>query len=120
MGKFAGFLKRVKKLAGYGVNALSSLNDIYKGIKPFIEPIVGSVPYANYINTGLNIGSNVIDKIKPITSNWLNDDDKKKLKDIDKNIKRYGGDVAQKLLNNYLDYQEDRFKDLGIFGKPLN
>ena len=44
----------------------------------------------------------------------------KKLKGIDKNIKRYGGDVAQKLLNNYLDYQEDRFKDLGIFGKPLN
>ena len=122
MGKFAGFLKRVKKIAGFGTNVLNSINNIYKGVKPFVEPLIDMVPYGNYINTGLNIGSNVIDKIKPITSNWLNDDDKKKLKDIDKNIKRYGGDVTQKLLNNYLDYQDNRlgeYKD-SLFGKPLN
>ena len=57
MGKFAGFLKRVKKLAGYGGSVLSSLNDIYKGVKPFVEPIIWAVPYCNYINKGLDIGS---------------------------------------------------------------
>ena len=58
MGKFAGFLKCVKKkLAEYGGNVLSSLNDIYKGIKPFVEPILGAVPYGNYINKGLDIWS---------------------------------------------------------------
>ena len=29
MGKFAGFLKRAKKLAGYGDGLLDGLNDIY-------------------------------------------------------------------------------------------
>ena len=33
MGKFAGFLKRAKKIAGIGMNVLNSFNDIYKGIK---------------------------------------------------------------------------------------
>ena len=49
MGKFAGFLKRVKKLAGYGGNLLSSLNDIYKGVKPFANTIIGAVPYGNIL-----------------------------------------------------------------------
>ena len=122
MGKFAGFLKRAKKLVGFGANALSSLNDIYKGVKPFADTVIGVLPYGNYINKGLDIGSKVIDKIKPITSNWLNDNDKNKLKDIDKNIKRYGGTVTQNLLNNYIDYQDNRLKDYGnsIFGNPLN
>ena len=122
MGKFAGFLKRVKKLAGYGTNVLSSINDIYKGVKPFVEPIIGAVPYGNYINTGLDIGSKLIDKVKPITSNWLNNNDKDKLKGIDKNIKRYGGTMTEKLLNNYMDYQDNRLGKFGdsIFGNPLN
>ena len=122
MGKFAGFLKRAKKLVGFGGNILSSLNDIYKGVKPFADTIIGALPYGNYINKGLDIGSKVIDIIKPITSNWLNDNDKNKLKDIDKNIKRYGGTVTQNLLNNYIDYQDNRLKDYGnsIFGNPLN
>ena len=122
MGKFAGFLKRVKKISGFGANVLSSINDIYKGVKPFADTVIGALPYGNYINKGLDIGSKLVDKIKPITSNWLNDNDKNKLKDIDKNIKRYGGTVTQNLLNNYLDYQDDRLKDYGnsIFGNPLN
>ena len=122
MGKFAGFLKRMKKITGFGTNVLSSINDIYKGVKPFVEPLIDMVPYGNYINKGLNVGSKFIDNIKPITSIWLNDDDKDKLKNIDKNIKRYGGTVAQNLLNNYLDYQDNRlneYKD-SLFGKPLN
>ena len=122
MGKFAGFLKRVKKIAGFCTNVLNSINDIYKGVKPFVEPLINMVPYGNYINKGLSAGSRFIDKVKPITSNWLNDDDKTKLNNIDKNIKRYGGTVAQNLLNNYLDYQDHRlseYKD-SLFGKPLN
>ena len=122
MGKFAGFLKRAKKLAGFGSSVLSSINDIYKGVKPFVSPLIDMVPYGNYINKGLDFGTNLIDKVKPITSNWLNDDDKDKLKNIDKNIKRYGGTVTQNLLNNYLDYQDNRlseYKD-SLFGNPLN
>ena len=122
MGKFAGFLKRVKKIAGFGSNILSSINDIYKGVKPFVSPLIDMIPYGNYINKGLNVASNFVDKVKPIASNWLNDEDKHKLKNIDKNIKRYGGTVTQNLLNNYLDYQDNRlgeYKD-SLFGKPLN
>ena len=40
----------------------------------------------------------------------------------DENSKRYGGTVTQNLLNNYLDYQDNRlgeYKD-SLFGKPLN
>ena len=68
MGKFAGFLKRAKKIAGIGMNVLNSFNDIYKGIKPFAEPIVGALPFGNYINKGLDAASTVIDKVQPFTN----------------------------------------------------
>ena len=38
MDKFAGFLKRAKKIAGKGMNVLNTVNYIYKGVKPFVEP----------------------------------------------------------------------------------
>ena len=122
MGKFARFLKRVKKLAWYGSNVLSSINDIYKGVKPFVDPLIRLVPYGNYINKRLDVSRKFIDKVNPLTSNWLNDEDKDKLNDIDKNIKRYGGTMTQNLLNKYLDYQDNRLGDFenSIFGKPLN
>ena len=130
MGKFAGFLKRAKKLAGYGAGILGGLNDIYKGIKPFTEDIVGALPFGSYINKGLNIGSKIIDKVQPITRNWIEDDDKQKIQDIHDNNKRYGGDLTQKALNNYLDTQDQIFNKKGnyslndysesIFGSPLN
>ena len=44
MGKYAGFLKRMKKIAGYGMNLLSGLNDIYKGVKPMAENVISSLP----------------------------------------------------------------------------
>ena len=61
MVKFAGFLKRAKKIAGVGMNVLNAVNNIYKGVKPFVEPIVGSLPFGSAINKGLDIASNVID-----------------------------------------------------------
>ena len=69
MGKFAGFLKRAKKLAGYGVGLLSGINDIYKGVKPFADSVIGALPFGGVINKGLNIGSKIIDKVQPITRN---------------------------------------------------
>ena len=63
MGKFAGFLKRAKKIAGIALNVANAINNIYKGVKPFVEPIVSAVPFGNYINKGLDAASNVIDKV---------------------------------------------------------
>ena len=130
MGKFAGFLKRAKKLSGYGVGLLSGVNDIYKGVKPFGQSVIGALPFGGVINKGLNIGSKIIDKVQPITRNWIENDDKEKIKGINDNIKRYGGDLTQKVLNNYLDTQENIFNNKGnfslddygdsIFGNPLN
>ena len=97
MGKFAGFLKRAKKIAGFAGGVLNGLNKVYKAVQPFTEDIISAVPFGNYINKGLNTASKVVDKIAPITKNWLNEDDKAKLKKINNNIKRYGGDIAQKL-----------------------
>ena len=130
MGKFAGFLKRAKKLAGYGAGLLGGINDIYKGIKPFADSVIGTLPFGGVINKGLNIGSKIIDKVQPITKNWIEDDDKEKIQGINDNIKRYGGDLTQKVLNNYLDEQDEIFNKKGnftlndygdsIFGSPLN
>ena len=108
MGKFAGFLKRVKKLAGLGVNVLNKVNDIYKGVKPFISPIIETVPYGNYINKGLEYGSKILEKVQPITNNWIENDDKEKIKDISENVQRYGGKLTQDLLNKYLDEQDEK------------
>lgn len=130
MGKFAGFLKRVKKLAGYGVGLLSGVNDIYKGIKPFADNVIGSLPGGNIINKGLSLGSKLIDKVQPITKNWITEDDKEKIENINDNIKRYGGNAAQYALNNYLDEQDAIYNNRGnyslsdygnsIFGNPIN
>jgi hypothetical protein len=115
MGKFAGFLKRAKKIAGFAGGVLNGINNIYKKVKPFTEDIVGALPFGSYINKGLDIGSKVIDTVHPLTQNWLDDDDKEKVKNISDNIKRYGGDVSQKLLNNYMDQQDELFNRKGNY-----
>ena len=115
MGKFAGFLKRAKKIAGFAGGVLNGLNKVYKTVKPFTEDIVGALPFGSYINKGLDIGSKVIDRVAPITKTWLKDKDKEKLKNINNNIKRYGGEVTQKVLNNYLDQQDEIFNRKGNY-----
>jgi len=115
MGKFAGFLKRAKKVAGFAGGILNGLNNIYKKVKPFTEDIVGALPFGSYINKGLDIGSKVIDTIHPYTQGWLEAEDKEKVKNISNNIKRHGGDVAQKLLNNYMDQQDELFNRKGNY-----
>ena len=81
MGKFAGFLKRAKKISGFAGGVLNDLNKVYKGVKPFAENIKSSVvPGGEYINKWLNTASGWIDKLSPITKSWLDDEDKQKLK----------------------------------------
>ena len=111
MGKFAGFLKRMKKVAGIGSGILGGINDIYKGIKPLVNTAVGFLPGGSFINQGLDIASNVIDKVQPITKNWINESDQNKIKSINDNIKRVGGNVAKSLLDKYQE---------SLFGTPLN
>ena len=77
MGKFAGFLKRIKKVAGVGMSVLNGLNNIYKGIKPFAQDIVGALPFGSYINKGLDVSSKLIDKVQPYAQKYLVDDSNK-------------------------------------------
>ena len=111
MGKFAGFLKRVKKIAGLGSGILGGINDMYKSVKPLVNTAVGFLPGGSFINQGLDIASNVVDKIQPYTKNWINESDHNRIQSINDNIKRVGGNVAKSLLDKYQD---------SIFGSPLN
>ena len=132
MGKFAGFLKRIKKAAGLGTAVLNVLNSVYKSIKPFSEDIVGALPFGSYINKGLDVGSKLIDKVQPYAQKYLIDEDNKDdLENLSNNIKRHAGNVAQKALNTYMDVQDELYDNKGnlslkdysskmLFGKPLN
>ena len=132
MGKFAGFLKRIKKVAGLGSAVLNGLNNAYKAVKPAADTLINLVPCGNYITTGLNWASKAIDTINPIAQKYLIDEDnKEKLENLSNNIKRHVGNVAQKALNTYTDMQDELYKNKGnfslkdygnkmIFSKPLN
>ena len=118
MGKFAGFLKRAKRIAGIGMNVLNSFNDIYKGVKPLVEPIVGALPFGGYINKGLDVASNVIDKVQPFTNRWINDKDRR----IGDKVQNIAGKATQGLLNNYMDVHDSLLNSKGstVFGDILN
>ena len=119
MGKFAGFLKRAKKIAGFGLGVLNKLNDVYKGVKPYVSDIIEMVPYGNYINKGLDIGSKILDKTKPLKNVLLdNEEDKKKSKRINKKVKQYVGKGTEYALNKVLDSQEYNLN--GLFGNTIN
>ena len=122
MGKFAGFLKRAKKIAGFGLGVLNKLNDVYKGVKPYVSDIIEMVPYGNYINKGLDIGSKILDKTKPLKNVLLdNEEDKKKSKRINKKVKQYVGKGTEYALNKFLDTQEGEGINLdGLFGNTIN
>ena len=97
---------------------------IYKGIKPFVEPIVGALPFGNYINKGLDAASTVIDKVQPFTNRWLNDKDKLNSSRITNGIQKFAGKATQGLLNSYLDTQDTNYSSKNdrnnIFGDILN
>ena len=105
----------LKKIAGIGMNVLNSFNDIYKGVKPLVEPIVGALPFGDYINKGLDAASTVIDKVQPFTNRWINDKDKR----LTDKVHKFAGKATQWLLNNFLDTQETKDRN-NIFGDILN
>ena len=111
MGKFAGFLKRMKKVADIGSGILGGINDIYKGIKPLVNTAVGFLPGGSFINQGLDIASNVINKVQPIAKNWLSESDHNRIKSINDNVKRIGGNVAKSYWTSI---------KIIFFGNPLN
>ena len=101
----------MKKVAGIGSGILGGINDIYKGIKPLVNTAVGFLPGGSFINQGLDIASNVIDKVQPITNNLITESNRNRIKSINDNIKRIRGNEAKSLLDKYQD---------NIFGNPLN
>ena len=121
MGKFAGFLKRMKKVAGFGLDALNRVNNIYKSVKPFISDVIDAVPFGNYINKGLEIGSKVLDKVTPLSSKLLTSQESKKSNDLSNKFEQFVGKGVQYGLNKFLDTQEGKGTSLsGLFGSTLN
>ena len=110
MVKFAGFLKRLKKIAGYGANVLSGINDVYKNTKPFINSVVSALPGGAVINKGLDIASNVIDKALPYANSFLDASERSKAIKYADEIKRSGGNIANKLLDTHYS----------LFDEPVN
>ena len=105
MVKFAGFLKRMKKIAGIGMNVLSKVNDVYKEIKPIAKSVISALPGGGYINQGLDFVSGAVDKVAPITNAWIDASDRAKISQYTNKSKRLIGDVSNRLVNSYFDVQ---------------
>ncbi len=106
MVKFAGFLKRMKKIAGVGMNVLSKVNDVYKEIKPIAKSVISALPGGGYINQGLDFVSGAVDKVAPITNAWIDASDRAKISQYTDKSKRLIGDVSNRLVNSYFDVQD--------------
>ena len=118
MGKFAGFLKRAKRLAGIGSGILGTVNNLYKSVKPAVDTVVGLLPGGSVINTVLSGASKGIDTLQGFTNNWVIDRDGKTLNNVNKTADKIGGFLNSGPLefaaNKILDNQNS------IFGNPLN
>ena len=79
MGKFAGFLKRFKRVAGFASNVLSKINDVYKITKLIVNSVVSTLPWGWYINQTLDFGSQLIDKITFLTNTCVYSSDRLKI-----------------------------------------
>ena len=112
MVKFAGFLKRMKKIAGIGMNVLSKVNDVYKEIKPIAKSVISALPGGGYINQGLDFVSGAVDKVAPITNAWIDASDRAKISQYTDKTKRLIGDVSNRLVNSYFDVQVDNQRKL--------
>ena len=119
MVKFAGFLKRMKKIAGIGMNVLSKVNDVYKEIKPIAKSVISALPGGGYINQGLDFVSGAVDKVTPITNAWIDASDRAKISQYTDKSKRLIGDVSNRLVNSYFDVQMDKEdEEKKILAKP--
>ena len=135
MGKFAGFLKRAKRLAGIGSGILGTINNLYKSVKPAVDTVVGLLPGGGFINTVLSGASKGIDMIQPYTNKWIKDSDQKTFNSMNKTAETMGNfimssplGIADRVANRILDKTspESGMNSNGtpssnsIFGKPLN
>lgn len=121
MGKFAGFLKRAKRLAGIGSGILGTVNNLYKSVKPAVDTVVGLLPGGSVINNVLSGASKGIDMIQPITNKWLKDRDQKTFNSMNRTAEKVGGFLnsgpLEFIANKALDNQDSI---RSIFGNPLN
>ena len=119
MGKFAGFLKRAKRLAGIGSGIVGTINNLYKSVKPAVDTVVSFLPGGGVINQVLDKGSKVVDKIHDFTKDWVTDIDRKALNNMNKTANKVGNFLNSGPLefaaNKILDSQNS-----SLFGEPLN
>ena len=90
MGKFAGFLKRAKRLAGIGSGIVGTINNLYKTVKPTVDTVVGLLPSGGVINQVLDKGSKIVDKVQDYTNNWITNTDRKTLNSMNKTANKIG------------------------------
>ena len=88
MGKFAGFLKRAKRLAGIGSGILGTVNNLYKSVKPAVDTVVGLLPGGGVINSVLSRTSKGVDLLQPYTKDWIKDTDRKTLNSMNKTAEK--------------------------------
>ncbi len=121
MGKFAGFLKRAKRLAGIGGGILGTINNLYKSVKPAADTVISMLPGGGVINNVLSGASKGIDMIQPYTKDWITDTDRKTLNSMNKTAGKVGNFLNSGPLefaaNKILDNQNSNDS---IFGSPLN
>ena len=121
MGKFAGFLKRAKRLAGIGSGIVGTINNLYKSVKPAVDTVVSFLPGGGVINQVLDKGSKVVDRIQDFTKDWVTDTDRKTLNSMNKTA----GKVGNFLNSGPLEFAANKILDNqntndSIFGSPLN
>ena len=69
-----GYLKRLKNIGRFlNDKLITPINNLYKKNKDVINGVIGTVPFGNYINTGLNVASRVSDVASPIVSSLTRD-----------------------------------------------
>ncbi len=91
MGKFAGFLKRAKRLAGIGAGILGTVNNLYKSVMTPVTSLVDLLPGGKVINTVLKAGSNKVDKWQENTKDWITKNDRATFNSMNKTAKQIGG-----------------------------
>lgn len=75
----AGILKRLKKVGSQALDIAKSLNNtMYKPMKPLVSDVLAALPGGAYVDKGLQLASNSLDKYGDSISSILNKKDYKK------------------------------------------
>ena len=140
MGKFAGALKRAKRLAGIGAGILGTVNNLYKSVMTPVTGLVDLLPGGKVINTVLQAGSKKVDKWQENTKDWITKNDRATFNSMNKTAKQIGGfinnlipwDTVGNFVADKVNSTDGNNSTLGnvasfignnassIFGEPLN